>query len=242
MDKQLLRACASLGIRLVHSRPGQPAGRGKIERAFRTVRDQFLVEIGSGRELDDLAQLNTLFTAWVETVYHRRTHSETGQAPFDRWSVTDAPAAAVARAAAGGVPVVGVAHRHQDRHRRPARQHLRSRRRPGRPQGRAGLRPVRPHQHRGPLARPVDGTRGPAQDRPARAPQSPTRRHHPQPPAPTGIDYLHLVEAQHTAELAERCSYSRPAELSSCPTGPFRANYQLPGTEHTSDDSGEVSQ
>ena len=82
VDKQLLRACASLGIRLVHSRPGQPAGRGKIERLFRTVRDQFLVEIGSGRELDDLVELNTLFTAWVETVYHRRVHSETGQTPL----------------------------------------------------------------------------------------------------------------------------------------------------------------
>lgn len=91
VDKQLLRACASLGIRLVHSRPGQPAGRGKIERFFRTVRDQFLVEIGSGRELDTplaqgLAQLNQLFTAWVETVYHRRVHSETDQAPLDRFS------------------------------------------------------------------------------------------------------------------------------------------------------------
>ena len=68
IDKQFQRACAVLGIRLVHSRPGQPAGRGKIERFFRTVREQFLVEIGSGRELDDLAQLNALFTAWVETV------------------------------------------------------------------------------------------------------------------------------------------------------------------------------
>ena len=54
MDKKLLRACASLGIRLVHPRPGQPAGRGKIERFFRTVRDQFLVETGTGRELDDM--------------------------------------------------------------------------------------------------------------------------------------------------------------------------------------------
>jgi transposase InsO family protein len=36
---------ATLGIKLVHSRPGQPEGRGKIERWFRTVRDQFLVEI-----------------------------------------------------------------------------------------------------------------------------------------------------------------------------------------------------
>ena len=39
---QLLRACALLGIRLIHSRPGRPEGRGKIERFFRTVREQFL--------------------------------------------------------------------------------------------------------------------------------------------------------------------------------------------------------
>ena len=45
VSKQLLRACASLGIRLVHSRPGRPQGRGKIERVFETVRIQFLVEI-----------------------------------------------------------------------------------------------------------------------------------------------------------------------------------------------------
>jgi RHS repeat-associated protein len=45
VSRQLLRACAVLGIRLVHSAPGQPEGRGKIERFFRTVRDQFLVEI-----------------------------------------------------------------------------------------------------------------------------------------------------------------------------------------------------
>jgi hypothetical protein len=32
IDTQLRRACAVLGIRLVHSRPRQPAGRGKIER------------------------------------------------------------------------------------------------------------------------------------------------------------------------------------------------------------------
>jgi transposase InsO family protein len=43
VDSQLLRTCTSLGIQLVHSRPGQPAGRGKIERVSRTVREQFLV-------------------------------------------------------------------------------------------------------------------------------------------------------------------------------------------------------
>ena len=45
VSSQLLRALAILGITLTHSQPGQPAGRGKIERFFRTVREQFLVEL-----------------------------------------------------------------------------------------------------------------------------------------------------------------------------------------------------
>src|SRR5690606_29171973 len=36
-SRQLDRACAQLGIRLIHSRPRRPEGRGKIERVFRTV-------------------------------------------------------------------------------------------------------------------------------------------------------------------------------------------------------------
>jgi len=35
-------ATASLGLALIHSKPYQPQGRGKIERFFRTVRMQFL--------------------------------------------------------------------------------------------------------------------------------------------------------------------------------------------------------
>ncbi|HSH61904.1 MAG TPA: DDE-type integrase/transposase/recombinase, partial [Acidimicrobiales bacterium] len=80
----LLRACAILAIRLVHSRPGRPEGRGKIERFFRTVRDQFLVEV-QARGVADLVELNRLFAAWVETVYHRRVHSEIGEAPLARF-------------------------------------------------------------------------------------------------------------------------------------------------------------
>jgi putative transposase len=90
-DAWLLRACAVLGIKLVHSRPGRPQGRGKVERFFRTVRDQFLVELGSedrqaGTRAADLAELNRLFAAWVEVSYHRAVHSETGQAPLARWA------------------------------------------------------------------------------------------------------------------------------------------------------------
>ena len=76
-----------LGIKLVHSQPGRPEGRGKIERFFRTVREQFLVEITAevAAAITSLAELNRLFTAWAETVYHVRPHSETGAAPLRRW-------------------------------------------------------------------------------------------------------------------------------------------------------------
>jgi len=78
------RACAVLGIALVHSRPGKPEGRGKVERFFRTVRDQFLVEIDHG-PVTSLEELNRRFDSWVETVYHRRIHTETGVTPLERF-------------------------------------------------------------------------------------------------------------------------------------------------------------
>lgn len=86
-SKPLLRACAVLGVQLIHSTVRRPEGRGKIERFFRTVRDQFLVELAT-TPVADLAELNRLFTAWVQTVYHRRPHSETGEAPLNRFDTT----------------------------------------------------------------------------------------------------------------------------------------------------------
>ncbi|MGH3468852.1 MAG: DDE-type integrase/transposase/recombinase [Thermocrispum sp.] len=51
VDAWLLRACGKLGIRLVHSTPHRPQGRGKIERFFRTVRSP-----GVGDPLCDVAR------------------------------------------------------------------------------------------------------------------------------------------------------------------------------------------
>jgi putative transposase len=87
---QLLRACAVLGIRLIHSRPGRPEGRGKIERVFRTVRQQLLVEF-EDRPPASLEELGSLFQAWVEQVYHRCVHSETGQTPLERFLAAGPP-------------------------------------------------------------------------------------------------------------------------------------------------------
>lgn len=89
VSSQLLRACAVLGVKLIHASPRAATTKGKIERFFRTVRDQFLVEIDDGIEL---AELNRLFSAWLEVVYHRRVHSETGQTPVARFEGAGAPA------------------------------------------------------------------------------------------------------------------------------------------------------
>ena len=91
-DDQLARACARLGVRLIHSAPYKPEGRGKIERFFNTVTSQFLVEIdpdgktGIGTRVDSVDQLDRLFHAWVETVYHASINTTTGQTPLERWN------------------------------------------------------------------------------------------------------------------------------------------------------------
>ena len=93
VDAWLLRACAKLGIRLIHSTPGRPQGRGKIERLFphraRAVpgRDHREPRGRSEPAPDHRpGRAQRLFTAWVETVYHRQIHSETAAAPLARWS------------------------------------------------------------------------------------------------------------------------------------------------------------
>jgi putative transposase len=88
VSSQLMRACAVMGVKLIHASPRAATTKGKIERFWRTVRDQFLVEIDDGIEL---AELNRLFQAWLEVVYHRRVHSETGQAPLHRFDAAGAP-------------------------------------------------------------------------------------------------------------------------------------------------------
>jgi putative transposase len=80
----LARTCAVLGVRLVHSQPYSPQGRGKQERLNRYIREAFLAE-ATHHGIESLEQLNDLFAAWAEHVCNRRAHAETGQAPIDRF-------------------------------------------------------------------------------------------------------------------------------------------------------------
>lgn len=82
---ETLRILSILGISLIHSRVGYPASRGKVERHFRTVRDQFLRPLDKA-SVRSLADLNTRFRTWLESEYHRSPHRGLGgQTPLEAW-------------------------------------------------------------------------------------------------------------------------------------------------------------
>ena len=81
---QLARIAASIGILIIHTPPYQPEGRGKIERFFRSVREQFL-DLLDPQALLSIEQLNERLWHWLDTVYHRREHSALQTTPLLRW-------------------------------------------------------------------------------------------------------------------------------------------------------------
>lgn len=204
ISRQLLRALAVLGTRLFHSEPGRPEGRGKIERAFKTVRGQFLVEVDPA-EVRTLDELNSRFSAWVESIYHRRVHSETNEAPIERFLAGGPPALpspALLREAFlwsehRVVAKTGTVNLFGNRYEvDPALVGRRIElvfdpfdlghvdvRFEGRPMGEAVPHVTRRHSH-------------------PRAVEDPAP-----PPAPTGIDYLGLVTARHHEALEQKIPY-----------------------------------
>jgi len=81
---QLARIAASLGMLIVHTPPYQPQGRGKIERYFRSVREQFLANLDR-KQTRTLEDLNERLWAWIDNVYHCSEHSALGATPLLRW-------------------------------------------------------------------------------------------------------------------------------------------------------------
>ena len=86
VSNQTKRILDILGITLSHSRPGIPKGRGKVERFFRTVRDQFARPLDV-EEIQNLDDLNARFHTWLECEYHRSNHRGLKEyiTPLDAW-------------------------------------------------------------------------------------------------------------------------------------------------------------
>jgi putative transposase len=206
VSSQLLRACAVLGARLIHASPRAATTKGKIERFFRTVRDQFLVEI-EGREQLDLAELNRLFSAWLEVVYHRRVHSETAQTPLERFEAAGAPALptpALLREAflwsqERTVTKTAMVSLHGNQYEVDAAL---AGRRVGLVFDPFDLTRIEVRYQRRPFGLAVPLVIG-------RRTHPQAEREVPPPPASSGIDYLQLIAAQRDAELAgQRIDYA----------------------------------
>jgi putative transposase len=90
-SKHMNTICASLGVQRILGTPYYPEGRGKIERFFQFVQSDFLPELATSA-VDTLPLLNQSLLAWLEVVYHRKLHSETGQSPLERMRQDPAPA------------------------------------------------------------------------------------------------------------------------------------------------------
>ena len=84
-SKEFAQICTRLGIILLHTPVRDGASKGKIERFFRTVRDQYLAQ--NLEHISCLQELNDHFTRWVEDTYHTREHTTLGMRPLDRFGL-----------------------------------------------------------------------------------------------------------------------------------------------------------
>ena len=86
ISNQTKRILDIIGVTLTHSRPGIPKGRGKVERFFRTVRDQFTRPLDV-EEIQNLDDLNARYHTWLECEYHRSNHRGLKEfiTPLDAW-------------------------------------------------------------------------------------------------------------------------------------------------------------
>ena len=78
--------CAKLGVRLLHCKPFHSWSKGKVERLIQTIQQGFESTLRlAGHQAHSLEELNHKLSAWVQTIYHQRPHSSTGQSPEYRY-------------------------------------------------------------------------------------------------------------------------------------------------------------
>lgn len=87
VNAHLRIACANLGIRLIHSKPGRPWSRGKVERMFRTLQQDFEAALRlPGQAVGSLDELNGKLAGWLQEIYHPRPHQGIGESPQERFT------------------------------------------------------------------------------------------------------------------------------------------------------------
>ena len=91
-SKRLEQVAVALRIKPIFSTPGEPRGRGRVERFFRTVNEMFLSDLngytrrGRQKAFYSLEQLDELFRDFLLKVYHLRSPAEGRLPPAKRWA------------------------------------------------------------------------------------------------------------------------------------------------------------
>ena len=78
-SRHLSHVAAKLSMHLPHTPAYRPQGRGKVERFFKTVRDQCL----EGLRVESLDRLQSAFTEWLHA-YHHRIHDGINCSPMNK--------------------------------------------------------------------------------------------------------------------------------------------------------------
>jgi transposase InsO family protein len=79
--------CANLSIRLLHAKPYHAWSKGKIERFFHTLQQDFEATLRlPGQQASSLEELNGRLADWLQTVYHVRHHEGIGMSPAERFA------------------------------------------------------------------------------------------------------------------------------------------------------------
>jgi len=78
--------CAQLGVRLLHCKPYHAWSKGKCERLIQSIQQGFETTLRlDGNAAHTLEDLNAKLSHWIQTLYHQRAHSSTGQSPEYRY-------------------------------------------------------------------------------------------------------------------------------------------------------------
>jgi len=83
-NDQLHLICASIGTVLIHTKAYSPESKGKIERSFRTIKDNWLNGV-DWNDFGSLEQLNTEFNKYLNDKYNNSQHSSLGTTPKNRY-------------------------------------------------------------------------------------------------------------------------------------------------------------
>ena len=81
---QFQTICATIGCVLIHAKPYSPQSKGKIERSFRTIKDNF-INCTDWNSFTSLEDLNDRYYNYVNSEYNNTVHSSIGITPKKRF-------------------------------------------------------------------------------------------------------------------------------------------------------------